>query len=108
MYPTAKTMLPLNSQTHQRGRRLSSSLMPSASCSSSLGSLGLLLMGTSFRRRRSFAVVQRQAAHRVQKSLLLAERPDDRADEYREEKANRDDAVNSDAADVGENIFDHS
>jgi hypothetical protein len=51
--------------------------------------------------------MERERAHGVKVRSLLAESPYDRSDKKGEEQADRNDAEVFDAADAGQDIFDH-
>src|ERR1051325_6857364 len=100
-------MVRLNSHTHQRGRLLSSSLMPSASWSSRRGSRGSFMVKGSFRVGRFGVVLQRERPYLVQEWFAQPARPQERAAEYDNEQANRDDAENPDASEVSNQVLNH-
>src|SRR5690242_18015781 len=102
MYTTAKTLHNQKSHTHQRGSRLSNSLIPSASCSSSGASLlgSLLMIFASVVAGCDLVILERQRAHRGAKSPFMQAGPQECACEHAEEKAKRNDPVNPYSADL--------
>src|SRR4051812_19619538 len=112
-------VLSTNSHTHQRGRLLSSSRMPSTSWSSSNGSLSSVILTGSFRgsvvaggkgsagASPYLVVFQRERAHFVKETFLLAPRPNQRASKNNSEEANGDRAECTDAANGFDKFLDH-
>src|ERR1044071_2421110 len=98
-------MVRLNNQTHQRGRLLSSSWMPSASWSSSRGSLGSFM---GFLRVGGLDVVlQRERLHPLEERFPQPARPQDGGAKDENEQADRDRAVGPDASEVLHELLDH-